>query len=260
MHKISRLTALLLLGALVSAPALAQMKPITVNGKAVPAAIPGFMLAQAKAQGVKESPELLENIKERVVQVELLVQEARKQGLEKNPEVAGRIEMANREILVGAFVSEFARTHPVGDDQLKRDYEQLKPQLAAKEFRVRHILVEKEDEAKALIAKLDKGDKMADLASVSKDPGSKDKGGDLGWTNPGQFVQPFGEALVKLEKGQYSKAPVKSEFGYHVIMVEDTRVSEPPAFEQIKPQLAQRAQQMQLERFVSELRSKAKVN
>lgn len=259
MFKFSRLAVLMSAAALLSAPAFAA-DGIVVNGQTIPQSIPDFMMNQAVAQGAQKTPELVNNVRERVIQVELLVQEAKKRGLDKHPEVQTRIALAQREILVGAFVSEFARANTPKDEQLKRDYEQLKPQLSGKEYKVRHILVEKEDEAKALVAKLDGGSAFADLATVSKDPGSKDRGGELGWSNPGQFVPAFGQALTKLEKGQYTKTPVKSEFGYHVILVEDTRMSTPPAFEQIKPQLAQRAAQMQLEQLIKELRSKAKVN
>ena len=136
----------------------------------------------------------------------------------------------------------------------------IKHNLGSTEYKSRHVLVEKEEEAKAIIAKLDKGEKFSELAKQSKDPGSKDKGGELGWSSPAAYVKPFGEALTKLKKGEYTKTPVQSDFGYHVIQLDDSRPANPPPFDQVKPQMQQRASQQQIETLVKELRSKAKVD
>ena len=253
MYKISRLAALLVAGAIVSAPALAQNKGAfaTVNGQAIPQSVYDAFVAEQKAQGAPDSAELQNAVKEELVRREILAQEAKKKGLDKKANIQGQIELAKQAVLIRAFLT---------DAQLKAEYELIKNNLGSTEYKSRHVLVEKEDDAKAIIAKLDKGEKFSELAKQSKDPGSKDKGGELGWSSPNAYVKPFAEALGKLKKGEYTKTPVKSDFGYHVIQLDDSRPLNPPAFDQVKPQLQQRANQQQVENLVKELRAKAKVN
>ena len=272
MHKLSKLAAVLLAGALLTAPAFAADKAekaaaapaksgafATVNGVAIAQGTADAFMAEQKTQGMPDSPEMLKAVKEELVRREVLAQAAKKKGFDKKPAVAAQMELSRQAVLIRAYIQDYAKSHPVTDEQLKQDYEKIKAKLGGTEYKARHILVEKEDEAKAIIDNLKKGAKFEELAKQSKDPGSKDNGGDLGWTNPGSFVKPFSEAMVKLEKGKYTEAPVKSEFGYHVIMLDDTRSTTPPAFDAIKPQLAQRAQQQQIEKMVADLRAKAKV-
>jgi peptidyl-prolyl cis-trans isomerase C len=263
MHKLSRLAALLIAGAIVSAPALAAEKGkaiATVNGQPISQTVFNAFTAEQQAQGTPDSPELKDAIKEELVRREILAQEAKKKGLDKNPNIQGQIELAKQAVLIRAFLSDYVKAHPISEAQLKAEYELIKTNLGSTEYKSRHVLVEKEEEAKAIIAKLDKGEKFSELAKQSKDPGSKDKGGDLGWSSPAAYVKPFGEALTKLKKGEYTKTPVKSDFGYHVIQLEDSRPATPPPFDQVKPQLQQRASQQQIENLVKELRSKAKVD
>jgi len=263
MLKLSRLAALLVAGAIVSAPALAAEKGkafATVNGQPISQTVYNAFIAEQQAQGTPDSPELKEAIKEELVRREILAQEAKKKGMDKNPNIQGQIELAKQAVLIRAYLSDYVKTHPISEAQLKAEYELIKTNLGSTEYKSRHVLVEKEDEAKAIIAKLDKGEKFSELAKQSKDPGSKDKGGDLGWSSPAAYVKPFGEALTKLKKGEYTKTPVKSDFGYHVIQLEDSRPATPPPFEQVKPQLQQRASQQQVENLVKELRGKAKVD
>lgn len=258
MHKLSALAALLLAGSVISAPALAEK--VTVNGQTIPQSVFDAFAAEQKAQGAQDSPDLQKAIKEELVRREILAQEARKKGLDKKPEVSGQIELTRQAVLIRAFVTDYIKTHPVSEDKLKKDYETIKANQGNTEYKARHVLVEKEDDAKAIIARLDKGEKFADLAKQSKDPGSKDNGGELNWASPAGYVKPFSEAMIKLKKGEYTKAPVKTDFGYHVIMLEDTRPLTPPAFDQVKPQLQQRAQQQQVEQLVKKLRDSAKIN
>ena len=263
MHKLSRLAALLVAGAIVSAPALAAEKGkaiATVNGQPISQTVFNAFTAEQQAQGTPDSPELKDAIKEELVRREILAQEAKKKGLDKNPNIQGQIELAKQAVLIRAFLSDYVKAHPISEAQLKAEYELIKTNLGSTEYKSRHVLVEKEEEAKAIIAKLDKGEKFSELAKQSKDPGSKDKGGDLGWSSPAAYVKPFGEALTKLKKGEYTKTPVKSDFGYHVIQLEDSRPATPPPFDQVKPQLQQRASQQQIENLVKELRGKAKVD
>ena len=261
MLKTSRLAALLIAGAIISAPAFAQSKTFaTVNGQAIPQSVYDAFVAEQKAQGTPDTPELQNAVKEELIRREILAQEAKKKGLDKKGNIQGQVELAKQAVLIRAFLSDYVAAHPISEAQLKAEYDVIKTNLGTTEYKARHILVEKEDDAKGIIAKLDKGEKFSELAKVSKDPGSKDKGGELGWSSPNSYVKPFGEALAKLKKNEYTKTPVKSDFGYHVIMLEDSRPANPPPFEQVKQQMQQRAAQQQVEQLVKELRGKAKVN
>lgn len=267
MHKLSKLAAALLVGALIAAPAVAQEKGkakagafATVNGVSISQKTGDAFMAEQKAQGAPDSPELRNAVREELIRRELLAQEAKKLGLDKNPEIAAQAELSRQAIYVRAYIQDFIKKHPVSDEQLKADYDKIKAQLGGNEYKSRHILVEKEEDAKAIIANLKKGAKFEELAKQSKDPGSKENGGELGWSSVGSYVKPFADALTALAKGKYTETPVKTEFGYHVILLEDSRPLTPPAFDQIKPQLAQRAQQTQIEKMVNDLRAKAKVD
>lgn len=264
MQKTSRLAALLIASAIiVAAPAFAAGKasPVaTVNGQPISQAVFDAFLAEQKAQGAPDSANLKDAVKEELVRREVLAQEAKKKNLDKKPEVQGQIELAKQAVLIRAYLSDYVRTHPISDSELKAEYDKIKASLGKTEYKARHVLVETEDQAKAIIAKLDKGEKFADLAKQSKDPGSKDKGGDLGWSAPNAYVPPFAEALAKLKKGEYTKVPVKTNFGYHVIELDDSRPLTPPSFDQVKQQLEQRVGNQKIEALVKDLRDKAKVN
>ncbi|HRH14907.1 MAG TPA: peptidylprolyl isomerase [Azonexus sp.] len=265
MIKVSHLAALLVAGALASAPVFAADKGgagavATVNGQTISQTTYNAFVAEQKAQGTPDSPQLQNAVKEELIRRELLVQEAKKKGLDKKSDVQGQIELARQAVLIRAYLSDYVRANPISDEALKKDYEAIKANLGSTEYKTKHILVATEDEAKAIIAKLEKGEKFSDLAKQSKDPGSKDNGGELGWSSPSTYVKPFSDALTKLKKGEYTKTPVKTDFGYHVIMLEDTRPLTPPAFDQVKPQLQQRAQQQQVEQLVKKLRDSAKIN
>ncbi len=264
MQNLSKLAAALLVSALVSAPAFAVEKAkgkafATVNGTAIQQATADAFMAEQKAQGAPDSPELQAAVREELIRRELLAQEAKKMGLDKKPDITAQAELSRQAVFVRAYLQQYAKAHPISDEQLKDDYNKVTAQLGGTEYKARHVLVENEDDAKAIIANLKKGAKFEELAKQSKDPGSKENGGDLGWSSAASYVKPFGDALAKLEKGKYTETPVKSEFGYHVILLEDSRPLTPPPFEQIKPQMAQRAQQQQIEKMVGELRAKAKV-
>lgn len=231
----------------------------TVNGKAIPQNHADTLIAAQVAQGQADSPELRSAVKEELVRREIIAQEAMKKGFDKKPDVQAQMELARQGVLIGAYLKDYVAKHPVADTQVKQAYDELKARLGNKEYKVRHILVDSEDDAKAIIAKLQKGEKFEDLAKQSKDPGSKERGGDLGWANPASFVKPFSDAMVKLEKGKYTTQPVKSDFGWHVIQLDDTRDVKVPTFEEAKGQIAQQIQQGMVQKHVEELRAKAKV-
>ncbi|HJQ64517.1 MAG TPA: peptidylprolyl isomerase, partial [Burkholderiales bacterium] len=187
-------------------------------------------------------------------------QEAIKKGLNKKPDVAAAIEINRQDILVNAYVQDYLQKNPVNDDTLKKEYDRIKSQLGGKEYKARHILVENEGEAKEIIAQVKKGASFEKLAAErSKDTGTKDKGGDLEWNVPGNFVKPFGDAMAKLKKGQMTETPVQSNFGWHVIRLEDERPFQPPAFEAVKPNLQRNVQQQMVQKVLADLRSKAKI-
>ena len=260
MKKISVRLALMLAAALGSQFALAQGKTIvTVNGVAIPQVRADALLAEQKAQGNAETDQLRSAVREELVRREVLAQAAQKKGLDKKENVKAQMALARQAILIRAYLQDFVATNPVTDAEIQTEYDVIKGKLGEKEYKVRHILVEKEDDAKAIVTKLQTGEKFEDLASQSTDPGSKDRGGDLGWANPGMFVKPFSDAMVALQKGKFTAVPVKSDFGYHVIRLDDVRDLKAPPFAEVKEQLSKRLQQQKVEKHMLELRGKADI-
>ena len=248
-------------GMLAITPVLAQKAEgvVTVNGKSIPKNRADALVAGQTAQGQPDSEELHRAVREELVRREILTQEAQKKGFDKKSEIQGQVELARQGVLIGAYLNDYVRAHPIGEDQVKKEYDNVKKQLGEKEYKVRHILVEKEDEAKVIVEKLKKGEKFDDLAKQSKDPGSKDKGGDLGWANKAAYVKPFSDAMVKLEKGKLTDPAVKSDFGWHVIQLDDVRDLKLPAYDEAKQQITQRLQQQMVQKHIEDLRAKAKV-
>jgi peptidyl-prolyl cis-trans isomerase C len=233
---------------------------VVVNGVTIPQSRFEAMGRELEAQGHPDSPERQKAIKEELVSREVLAQAAKKRGLEKDPEVQAQMDMARQAVLVRALFDNEVKAHPVSDADLEKQYEQFKGSMGTNEYKVRHILVDSEAEAKSIIDQLNKGADFAKLAKEkSKDPGSKDNGGDLDWGPAGRYVKPFADAVQALPKGQTTKEPVKTDFGYHVIRVDDVRPLKVPTFAEIKEQFRQRAQQQEVQRFVADLRAKAKV-
>lgn len=256
--RISWLVASLLLAAPVSqswAQAVA-----TVNGVAIPKGHSDVMAQDQVAQGQKDGQEMRQAIREELIRREVIAQEAKRKKLDSRAEVKNQMELAAQAVLVGAYLRDFATANKVSDDQVRKEYEAIKAQLGDKEYKVRHILVEKEDEARSVVERLKKGEKFDDLAkTLSKDPGSKDRGGDLGWSAAGAFVKPFSDAMVALGKGKTSDVPAHTEYGYHVIKVEDVRPLKAPSLEEVKPRIQEKLQQQAVAQEVNNLRGKAKV-
>jgi peptidyl-prolyl cis-trans isomerase C len=251
--------------AAVSSSVLAQAKapvaPVaTVNGKAIPQARADALVAAQAAQGQPDSQELRQAVREELVRREILTQESMKKGFDKKVEVQAQMELARQGVLIGAYLNDFVRGNPVTEAQIQKEYETIKAQLGAKEYKVRHILLDKEDVAKGIIDKLKAGEKFEDLAKQSLDPGSKDRGGDLGWANRAAYVKPFSDAMVALEKGATTTAPVRSDFGWHVIQLEDVRDLQAPPFDEVKGQIGQRLQQQSVQAHIDSIRLKAKVD
>lgn len=231
----------------------------TVNGAPISQAHFDFLLKQNQQQGRPDTPELRKNIREKMIIEEILAQEAAKKGLDKSADVLTQIDMARQTILIRAYLQDYIKNNMVSDEALQAEYDKIKSQMGDKEYHARHILVEKEAEAKDIIAKLKKGEKFEKLAEKSKDPGSKVKGGDLGWASPANYVPEFSAAMTKLQKGKYTTEPVKSQFGWHIIKLEDSRAMQAPPFDEVKQNLRQRAQQQQVDKMIADLRAKAKV-
>ena len=240
-----------------TAPKAAAAAPQAAGKQLYPQAQFDTMLKQRTAQGQPDTPELRNAIREELNTRELLAREAKKANLDKNPEVKNQMELASQTVLVSAFVSDWIKKNPIPEADLRKEYDAIKLQIGDKEYHVKHILVEKEDEAKDIIVQLQKGAKFDELAKArSKDPGSKDKGGDLDWNAPAGFVKPFSDAMVATPKGKFSAQPVQTQFGYHVILVEDIRDAKVPPYEEVKPQLQQRMQAAYLDKYFKELRAK----
>jgi peptidyl-prolyl cis-trans isomerase C len=231
-----------------------------VNGKPVPSSRVEALKQQVERSGRPVTPEILAQIKEELIAREIFMQEARKRGLEASEDYKTQLELARQSLLIRELFANFQKKNPVTDAEIKAEYDKFVAANGGKEYRARHILVEKEDEAKALIADLKKGGKFEDLAKkASKDPGSGANGGDLDWASAASYVPEFASALVKLEKGQLTDVPVKSQFGFHVIRVDDIREAQLPKLEEVKPQITQQLTQTKLGKFQEDLRAKAKV-
>ena len=254
--KPARLLVLLL--ATAAAPVMAQNLAV-VNGKPVPSSRADAMIKQMAAQGQQDSPQLRAMVKEELVNREILMQKADKLGLSSSPEVKNQMEMARQSIVIRALVADYVKKNPVSEADMKAEYDKFKAQAGDKEYHARHILVEKEEDAKAIIAKLKSGAKFEDLAKQSKDTGSAANGGDLDWAPPSAFVKPFSDAMIALQKGQITETPVQTQFGYHVIRLEDSRAAKVPSFEEVKPQIAESLQQQKLQAYQQELKKKAKI-
>ena len=249
---------LLAMTALVAAPAFAQ-NVATVNGKAIPSSKVDQIVKQVVAQGKQaDSPQLREAIKKDLINREVLIQEADKQGIATRPEVKMQLENARQSIIINAMLAEYMKKNPVKDAEAKAEYDKYKAQVGDKEYHARHILVGTEEEAKAIIAKLKAGGKFEELAKQSKD-GSAANGGDLDWASAAAYVPEFSQAMVKLNKGQVTETPVKTQFGYHVIKLEDTRAAKIPPYEEVKQQVQESIQQRKLAAFRDELAKKAKI-
>lgn len=255
---LSALVAAAMLGT-VALPAVAQNVAI-VNGKPVPTSRLDALAQQIARSGRPVTPEMQGQLRDEIIAREIFIQEAQKQGLDTTEDFKVQMDLARQTILIRELFGNYQKANPVTDADLKAEYDRFAAANSGKEFRARHILVEKEDEAKAIIAQLKKGGKFEEIAKKSsKDPGSGAKGGDLDWAGAGNYVAEFAEALTKLTKGKMTETPVKTQFGYHIIRLDDVRDAQLPKFEDVKPQISQQLQQQRMSKFQEELRAKAKV-
>lgn len=233
----------------------------TVNGKQIKQSVYDLIVKDITASGQKVDANTKNAIINELVGSELVYQEAQRLGLDKQPDYLVREELARRKLLTSTFLQDYVKKNPVSDADTKAAYEQYKKAYGEKEYSARHILVKTEAEAKDIIAQLNKGGDFAKIAKEkSLDPGSKDKGGDLGWFSPATMVKPFSDVTANLQKGAISASPVQTQFGWHVIKLIDTRPAQPLAYDKVKDGLQKNLQQHNLEKMMADLRSKAKID
>lgn len=246
-----------------TAPKLKEGVAAMVNGEPILESRVALLLEHFGSQNPEqaENPETRKMVLEQLTMQTLIAQEALKKGIDKKQEVADQIELTRQTTLSNAYVQDLIASHPITDETLAAEYDRLKSQFAGNEYKARHILVDKEEQARELITKLKKNPQsFAALAKAnSKDPGSKEHGGDLGWFDPRAMVPEFGAALDKLEKGQITQEPVKTQFGYHIIALDDARQKDVAPLDQIKPMLKQQMQQQAVRKQLDELKAKAKI-
>lgn len=253
--------AMLAAGLALASAAHAQSGAVAkVNGVTIPQSRADILVKEMSSQGRPDTPEMRDAIKQELINREIVAQEAVKKGLDKRAEVVTQIELQRQAVLINAYLQDYLKANPVTDDAVKKEYERVKASSGGREYKVRHILLENEDEAKQVTAQLKKGASFEKLAAEkSKDQGSKDRGGDLDWATPARYVPTFGQAITKLKKGQMTDAPVQTQFGWHVIRVDDERPSKFPAFDEVKPQIEQQLRQQTVNKAFTDLRAKAKI-
>ena len=257
--RIARLACIALV-ALAPLASLAQNVAV-VNGKPVPKSRVDLLLSQVARGGQQRSPELEQRAREEVVLREIFAQEADKRGIPASAEYRAQMELVRQTVLIRELFEDFKKKNPITDAEARAEYDKVKTQATGTEYRARHILVENEDDAKKLISQIKGGAKFEDLAKKnSKDTGSGENGGDLDFAKPDAYVPEFSKALTSLKKGEMTDVPVKTQFGYHVIRLEDVREAQFPAFDAVKPQIEQRLAQVKLQKYQEDLRKAAKTD
>jgi peptidyl-prolyl cis-trans isomerase C len=253
--------AALVLAMAVAGSAAAQNVAL-VNGKPVPKSRVDMLMVQATRGGQQPvTPELEQRVREEVVLREIFAQEAEKRGVAASPDFRAQMDLARQTLMIRELFADYQKKHPATEAEAQAEYDKAKTQSTGTEYRARHILVEKEDEAKALLAQLKAGAKFEDLAKKSStDKGSGANGGDLDFAKADAYVPEFSQAMVALKKGETTAAPVKSQFGWHIIRLDDTREAQFPPFDDVKPQVMQRLAQQKLQQYQESLRTKAKTD
>jgi peptidyl-prolyl cis-trans isomerase C len=245
--------------ALASSSVLAQ-NLATVNNRPIPKAREEAWVKQLTQQGQQDSPQLREMVKQELIRREVFLQEASRRGLSEKPDVKFQLDVQRQNTLIQALMRDEMDKSPIKDADIQKAYDEQKAKAGAKEYRARHILVDKEDEAKSIIDQIKKGAKFEDIAKKSsKDPGSGANGGDLDWASPDGYVKPFSDAMTKLEKGKFTEAPVQTQFGWHVIRLDDVRDTQFPPLAQVQGQIREMLQQQKVQAFAAELQKKAKI-
>lgn len=242
-------------------PAAAATGPVaTVNGVQIPRSRLDIVVRQQTARGAQDSDQLRAQVREALINNELLLQEANRSGVARKAEVQQQIDLTRQEVIANAMVADYVRAHPISEADVQKEYERAKAQMGDREYRARHVLVATEDEAKSVLADLKKGGKFDDIAQKrSMDTGTRPKGGDLDWNVPSNFDKAFADAMVKLEKGKMTETPVRSRFGFHIIQLDDVRPVNFPPLSQVNQQIQQRLVGQRVDVLIRDLRAKAKI-
>ena len=255
------ITTLVSAAILSATPAIAAGNAVaTVNGSAIPQSLANLFIQNEVANGQQDTPELRNAVRENLIMRELIIQDAKKAGLDKNAAIQAQMKLAEQSVLIRAFEEVFASKNPISDAELKEAYK-VRSQMAPKEeVKMRLMGFDSEAKAKAAIGKLDSGDSFASLAAQADDPALRANGGDLGWGNPNALPKPLADMANKLGKGKFSNAPIQVNNGWFVLQVEDRRAAEPmPPFEQVKGQLAQAIQAERFQQYLAKQRASAKI-
>ncbi|CAB3688312.1 putative parvulin-type peptidyl-prolyl cis-trans isomerase [Paraburkholderia phenoliruptrix] len=248
-----------LLAAFAAAPAFAQNIAV-VNGTPIPKSRADALIDQLVHQGQQNTPQLQMAVREELVNREVLMQEALRRGLQNRPDIKAQVAVAQQTVVLRALIEDFVKKNAPTDAEVTARYNALIKDAGGKEYHLHHILVDNEQQAKDLIAKIKGGASFEELAKqYSKDPGSGKNGGDLDWSDPKAYVPEFADAATHLQKGQMSDTPVHTQFGWHIIRVDDVRSITPPPLEQVRPQIVQQIQQEKLQAFEEGLRKNAKI-
>lgn len=246
---------------LIAAPVFAQTVA-TVNGKTITQKNVDSFVQLLIKQGATDSPQLRDQVTQELIDREVFVEAADKQGISKQPEVQTELNLARQGILVKALMDDYLAKHPVTDAQVQAQYDKVKASQADQlEYKVRHILVKDKETADKLLANIQsKKISFEDAAKQNSiDKGSAEQGGELGWAPATNYVPPFAQAVESLKKGELDAAPVQTQFGWHIIQVEDTRAQAFPALDTVRPQIEQMLRQQALEKYEQDLRSKASI-
>ncbi len=244
-----------------SQPAFTVPDPVAVvNGTPIPKTTFDQYAQRLGGRAKTDTPEASKALVDQLVIEELLVQEANKQKLADDPEIQQQLAMIQRSLLASTVVRRMMSTNAPSEDAVKKEYETAVAAMKGKEYKAAHILVDAEDKAKEIIAELKKdGSKFAELAKAKSSDSSAANGGDLGWFTPSMMVPPFAQAVAKMEKGKFSEEPVQTPFGWHVILLEDTRDATPPSLDELKPQIQQMLQSKIVNDYLEKLKSGAKI-
>ncbi|WP_157745614.1 peptidylprolyl isomerase [Thiohalobacter thiocyanaticus] len=256
----NRLASLLLAASLPLTPALAADEDVVarVNGEPVSQAMLDFYRAQKQRQLGGREPDP-DNLLKEVIDIELMIQDAHRQGLDQHPELQQQLEFYRQNLMVNMAARQYLQRHPVTEDDIQAAYEELAASQTGNEYHARHILVDSEAQARELISRLDDGADFAELAKAESTGPTGPRGGDLGWFSPDRMVKEFSEAVQQMDKGEHSSAPVKTQFGWHVIKLEDTRKAQAPALEEVREQIVNRLNNQRLSEYMAELRKDAKI-
>ena len=249
-----------LIGTLVLPLAVMAQNVAVVNGKPVPVARVDALIKTA-THGQEAPPELKAQARDQVVMREIFAQEAEKQGIPNTADYKTQLDLVRQTVLINTLFQNFIKAHPVSDAEAQAEYNKIKAEQSGMEYHARHILVDSEDDAKKLIAQIKAGAKFEDLAKKnSKDTGSAENGGDLDWAKPASYVPEFSAALQALKPGQMTDTPVKTQFGYHIIKLEDTRTAQFPSYDEVKDKVKQQMEQVKLQEYQEKLRKAAKTD